>query len=412
MPTVDQVADASPTTAKSPEEAARQRTGPDAEIPIERDDAAEPAGESSWITLEEEELSQHELRRRLVQELNALARRLQRAYPDYEPPPFSIERIGTLLDGQAEKMPPGLRRSVLKRLRGFMNEDLFELETWKGVWFMVNYTVEYQGDMLKRRLKGDYVTDEWGMDWEFLELVRPFLDFLYKVYWRVETSGIEHLPDYDRALVVSNHGGPPPWDGLMLMTAVLNEHPAQRLVRNLHDEWVPTLPFLSAALVKVGQALASVENGTRLLNEDELVGAYPEGDQGVGKLFRNRYQLASFGRADFVRMALNTRAPIIPVAVVGAEETFFTFHRSRTLARLTGLPYFPLSLRFPWLGPAGLVPLPSKWYIDFGEPISTAEFGPDAAANLALVSQLSEQTRKIIQEMIDQRLSDRRSPYW
>jgi len=375
-------------------------------------EAADVADEGTTIPIEEEELSRRELRDGLVEELNALFQRLRRAYPEYEPPPFSLERLGNLVDDQTEKMPPGLRRSFLKRLRGLLNEDLFELETWKGMWFMVNYTLEYQGDMLKRRLKGDYVTDEWGMDWEFLELLRPFLDFLYKIYWRVETTGMEHIPDYERAVLVSNHSGQPPWDGLMLMTAILNEHPAQRLVRNLHDEWFPTLPFLSGALVKVGQVLASVENGTRLLHEDELVGAFPEGYQGAGKPFSDRYQLASFGRADFVQMALNSGAAIIPVSIVGAEETFVTLHRSRTLARLTGLPYFPLSLRFPWLGPAGMIPLPSKWYIDFGEPLSTAEFGPDAADNLALVSRLSAQTRKHIQKLIEQRRKKRRSPYW
>jgi 1-acyl-sn-glycerol-3-phosphate acyltransferase len=276
---------------------------------------------------------------------------------------------------------------------------------------MVNYTLEYQGDILKRRLSGDYETDEWGLDWEFLEAVRPFFDFLYKIYWRVQTTGIEHIPDYDRALLVSNHSGQLPWDGSMVMTAVLNEHPAQRLVRNLYANWFPTLPFLSAMFVKMGQAMASVENGTRLLEQEELVGVFPEGYKGVGKLYKDRYKLARFGRGGFVKMALKTQAPIIPVAVVGAEETYIAVAQSNLMSRLTGFPYFPISLRFPWLGLLGVVPLPSKWYIDFGEPIPMDSYEPDAAENLVVVSQLTDQVRNVVQEMIHDRLNQRRSVF-
>jgi 1-acyl-sn-glycerol-3-phosphate acyltransferase len=198
----------------------------------------------------------------------------------------------------------------------------------------------------------------------------------------------------------------------MIMTSILNEHPAQRLVRNLYANWFPTLPFLSAMLVKMGQALGSVENGTRLLEQDELVGVFPEGYKGVSKLFRDRYKLARFGRGGFVKMALNTQAPIIPVSVVGAEETYVSVTKSNALARLTGFPYFPISLRFPWLGLLGAIPYPTKWYIDFGEPIPMDNYGQDAAGNLVLVSQLTDQVRNIIQQMIHGRLAQRRSVFY
>ncbi len=361
---------------------------------------------------EERDLSDRELRERLMAELDDLIIRVQGISPEYSPPPFSPEKMVDLLDEHEEDVDSSFRLALLKRLRGSINEDILDIETWKGAWYMVNYTIEYQGDIVKRRLKGDYETDAWGLDWEFIEAVRPFLDFMYKFYWRVETTGIEHISDYERALLVANHSGQFPWDGAMLMTALLNEHPAQRLVRNLYSNSLPTLPFVSSILVKMGQALDSVENGVKLLEQEELVGVFPEGYNGVGKLFRNRYKLSRFGRDGFVKMALQAQAPIIPVSIVGAEETYITLGRSSFLSRLTGLPYFPISLRFPWLGLLGVVPLPTKWYIDIGQPITIDDFGPDAAVNPALLSQLTDKIRNVIQVMVNNRLEQRRAIFF
>jgi 1-acyl-sn-glycerol-3-phosphate acyltransferase len=357
------------------------------------------------------DLTDGELREQLMEELDSLITRVQAISPDYRPSAYASDGTNGSTYEETEGIDPDLQNRILSRLRGSINEDLLDAETWKGLWYMVNYTVEYQSDIFKRRLSGDYDTDEWGLDWEFVEAVRPFLDFLYNVYWRIETTGIEHIPDYDRALLVSNHSGQLPWDGAMIMTAILNEHPAQRLARNLYANWFPTLPFISSALVKMGQALATVENGTRLLNQDELVGVFPEGYKGVGKLYKDRYKLARFGRGGFVKMAINTQAPIIPVSVVGAEETYVTVAKSSILARLTGFPYFPISLRFPWLGLMGAIPLPSKWYIDFGEPIATDSYNSEDTKDLALVSELTDHIRNIIQEMINNRLKIRRSVF-
>jgi 1-acyl-sn-glycerol-3-phosphate acyltransferase len=357
-------------------------------------------------------VSDEELRQQLVTELDELTERLKALTPDYEPPSFSSQRLVGLLEERLRDMPKNVQLDILGRLRRAVDEGWLDAETWKGVWYMINYTVQYNADMVKRRFTGEYEADEWGVDWEFLDAVRPFFTFLYRVYWRVETSGVDNIPIDGRALLVANHSGQVPWDGTMVATAVMTEHPAQRLVRTLYADWTPKVPFVSSWLVRLGQTLATEENGTRLLEQDELVAVYPEGYEGIGKPYKDRYRLARFGQGGFIKMALDTQAPIIPVSVVGAEETYISLAKSRTMARVTGLPYFPVSLTFPWLGLLGLVPLPTKWYIDFGAPISVDGYGPDGATNLVLLSQLSDQIRNTVQEMIDGRLAQRRSVFF
>lgn len=358
---------------------------------------------------EETESTDEETRRQLAEELDQLIERVKAIAPEYVPPPFSAQGLIALITENFQKFSPDLRLGILKRLRETVNSDLLDLDTWKGIWYMINYSLEAQADLLKRRLKGEYETDEWGLDMEFLEAVLPYFNFLYKTYWRVQVTGMENIPEEGRALLVSNHSGQLPFDGAMVGLAVYNEHPAQRIVRTLYATWFPSLPFVSTLFTKLGQALANEENGIRLLEQDQLVAVYPEGYKGVGKLFKERYHLARFGRGGFVRMALKARAPMIPVAVVGAEETYISLYKSPTLAKLTGFPYFPISPTFPWLGLLGFVPLPTKWYIDFGEPILTDGYEPGSANNLLLVSQLTDQVRNVIQTMIYNRLAKRQS---
>ena len=359
----------------------------------------------------EAEPSEEELRQQLSAEIDKLIGRVQDATPGYAPPPFSPKGLIELIGQNLQRFDPEAAVAMLRKLRGSINSDLLDIDTWKGIWYVANYALQQQTGMVKRRLTGEYETDDWGLDPEFVEVVRPFFTFLYKTYWRVQASGLENIPDEGRALLTVNHSGQLPWDGAMVGTAVLLEHPAQRMVRTLYATWFPTLPFFSALLTKMGQALATVDNGTRLLEDDQLVAVFPEGYKGVGKLFRERYRLARFGRGGFIRMALRSGAPIIPVSVVGAEETYISLYKSPTMARLIGFPYFPISLTFPWLGLLGFVPLPTKWYIDFGEPIPTAAYGPAAANNLVLVSQLTDQVRNIVQEMINNRLAQRRNVF-
>jgi 1-acyl-sn-glycerol-3-phosphate acyltransferase len=371
----------------------------------------ENLGAASIGEVSEEEVTEEELRRRLIEELDALIERLQAITPDYVPPSFTHQGMLDLVQKNMSRFSPEMGLAILEKLRTSISQDLLDVDTWKGIWYMVNYSLEYQADTLKRRLRGEYETDEWGFDPEVLQAVTPFLNFMYGTYWRVESSGMENIPDEGRALLVCNHSGQIPWDGAMVGTAVYNEHPMQRLVRTLYATWFPTLPFFSALFTKLGQVLATEENGIRLLERDELVAVYPEGYKGVGKLFKDRYQLARFGRGGFVRMALKTGAPMIPVSVVGAEETYISLAKSDFIARLIGFPYFPISPTFPWFGLLGFVPMPTKWFIDFGEPIATDSYGPGAANNMMLVSQLTDQTRNVVQNMIYSRLSTRRSVF-
>src|SRR6185436_7292462 len=172
------------------------------------------------------------------------------------------------------------------------------------------------------------------------------------------------------ALVVSNHSGTIPVDGLMTIVSIHDQ--TGRFLRPLGADLVFKSPVVSTLARKGGTTLACNEDAERLLRSGELVGVWPEGVKGIGKPFRERYTLQRFGRGGFVTAALRTGVPIIPCAIVGAEEIYPMIGNAKTAARLLGLPYFPITPTFPLLGPLGLVPLPSKWLIAFGEPIETA----------------------------------------
>jgi 1-acyl-sn-glycerol-3-phosphate acyltransferase len=297
-------------------------------------------------------------------------------------------------------------------IRENLTSDYFDPDFWRGLGMVLRYQAEATVEMLQRRLRGGYATDIYGMDMELIEVVRPFLAFMYSQWWRVSAVGIEHVPGNGRALLVSNHSGVLPWDGAMISTAIFEEHASPRVLRCLHLSWFSTLPVVAPALAAFGQVQALPENAIRLLEDDELVCVFPEGLKGVGKLFKDRYKLARFGRGGFVQMALRTGAPLIPVAVIGAEETYPMLANAKPIARLLGFPYFPLTPLFPWFGLLGIVPLPSKWTIVFHAPIPTAEFGPQSADDPLLVSELSEQVRSRIQATIDEKVAGRRSVFF
>lgn len=258
-----------------------------------------------------------------------------------------------------------------------------------------------------RRLDGRYAEDEWGFDEEFAEAVRPVFDFLYERWWRVGAAGLHHVPSHGRALLAANHAGILPWDATMMAVALLHEHPLPRYPRFLVLNWAFDLPWVSVVLRKVGGVVASPYNALRLLEQDELVAVFPEGVKGSGKPFSQRYRLQRFGRGGFVEIALRTGAPIIPVAVVGSEEIYPKLGEVPLLARVTGAPFFPVTPTFPWLGPLGTVPLPSKWRIEFCEPIETTRLGPAAADDRALVFELSERVRETIQAKLHENLVKR-----
>ncbi len=337
-----------------------------------------------------------------------------------------VEVNGERADVQLQKLATGLLQLVGDNLRRMTDEqidrvnailrsidlkDYLDPDFWKGIGMVLRYQIDEQVSFVQRRLSGEYSTDPYGLDREVIEIVRPFMRFMYRTWWRVEVEGLERVPAEGRALLVANHSGVLPWDGAMIATAVAEDHPAKndRIVRSLHLHWFSTLPFVAPALAAVGQVPGLPENAVRLLESDELVCVFPEGLKGVGKLYKDRYKLARFGRGGFVQAALRAQAPLIPVAVVGAEEIYPMLADAQPIARLLGMPYFPITPFFPWLGPLGVVPLPTHWSITFCEPLHTEEYDPAAADDPLIVLGLTEMVRERIQATIDAKLAERKS---
>jgi 1-acyl-sn-glycerol-3-phosphate acyltransferase len=266
-------------------------------------------------------------------------------------------------------------------------------------------------DRVLRRLEGDHEDDEWGFDEDFADLVEPFFGFLYDRWWRVQVEGAHRVPAHGRALLASNHAGILPWDATMISVALLREHPLPRHPRFLVLNWAFDLPWISAFIRRVGGVVASPYNALRLLEQDQLVAVFPEGVKGTGKPFGERYRLQRFGRGGFVEIALRASAPIVPVAVVGSEEIYPKLADVPALARVIGAPFFPVTPTFPWLGPLGVVPLPSKWRIEFCDPIDTAHYGPDAANDRGLVLELTDQVRDTVQQAVYANLVRRGSSF-
>src|SRR5215217_5694886 len=256
-------------------------------------------------------------------------------------------------------------------------------------------------EFLRRRLTGEYETDEFGFDPDLTDhVLLPLLRPLFEKWFRVETQGLENVPSSGGALVVANHSGTVPVDALMTTVALHDEHPASRRLRLLGADLVFQYPFVGALARKLGTTLACNEDAERLLSAGELVGVFPEGFKGVGKPFSERYTLQRFGRGGFVSAALRTGVPIVPCAIVGAEEIYPMIGNARTAARLLGVPYVPVTPTFPWLGLLGLVPLPSKCIIEFGAPIDTARHGEGAADDPMLVFDMTDQVRETIQQTL------------
>ena len=249
---------------------------------------------------------------------------------------------------------------------------------------------------------------DFGHDPRFLDEIAPLLELLYTRYFRVRLLGIENVPQTAPALLVANHSGGLPYDGAMLIHAIRREHPAHRRVRPLVATFAFRSPWMSEVVARIGGVRAASAGARSLLQAGELVAVFPEGLHGVGKLFRERYRLERFGRGGFVRLALQGGVPIIPIAIVGAEEIHPVLAKVTALAEPLGIPYIPITPTFPWLGPFGLLPLPTKWTIQIGEPIVVPSGGdvPTVIANTA------EIVRGRIDAMISGILTHRRSIFF
>lgn len=272
-----------------------------------------------------------------------------------------------------------------------------EERSWKDVFFG-----------LRRFFQSDEV-DDYGLDRQLEMTIKPFFDFLYYKYFRVDVEGVSNIPYENRALIVANHSGVIPVDAAMLKVAIFNEHPARRELRFLVDDFVFHFPFMGTIMNRIGGVRACQENAERLLKQEELVSVFPEGIKGISKAFRDRYQLERFGRGGVIRLAMRAKSEIIPTAVIGAEEIYPLVYKSHILARPLGLPFIPFTPLFPWLGPLGMIPLPTKWKVIFGEPISFSEYSTKDLNDDILINRETERVRQVIQDMIKKGLESRRS---
>lgn len=209
--------------------------------------------------------------------------------------------------------------------------------------------------------------DRWGLHPETIRKFAPFIYFLYKKYFRVEATGLDTIP-HGRVLFIGNHGGQIPLDAMMAGLAVFMEGEPPRVPRAMVERWVPTVPYVSSLFTRIGSIIGDPVNCRELLEHDQSVLVFPEGVRGSGKLFKDRYQLQRFGTG-FMRLAMETKSPIVPVAIIGTEETYPSVFNFEGLAKLIGAPYFPVTPFFPLLGPLGLLPLPAKVTVRFGKPL-------------------------------------------
>ncbi len=274
------------------------------------------------------------------------------------------------------------------------------------------YNVAGSLAFLRRRLTGEYEIDEFGYDPDFTEhVLLPPLRLLYEKWFRVETVSIENVPATGGVLLVANHSGTVPVDALMMGLAVHDHHPAGRTLRMLGADLVFDTPVLGPLARRAGNTLACNEDAERLLESGEAVSVFPEGFKGVGKPFSQRYKLQRFGRGGFVSAAVRSGVPIVPCAIIGAEEIYPMLADIKPLARALGLPYFPVTPTFPLLGPLGAIPLPSKWLIEFGEPIPTDHLPEGAAEDPMVVFNLADRVRETIQQSLYRTLLRRGHPF-
>lgn len=253
-------------------------------------------------------------------------------------------------------------------------------------------------EALPRGNLNEFGTDPFGFDPETIKLIAPLAVWLYRHYFRVECHGLEHIPE-GRFLCIGNHSGQLPFDAMMVGTATLLDAPRPRLLRSMVERWSAELPFISSLFVRMGQVVGDPSVCRRLLEADEGVLVFPEGARGISKLFNQRYQLTAFGHG-FMRLALETDAPIVPVAVIGAEEQAPAVYDIKPLAKLLGFPAVPII--FPQILP---LPLPVKYHLWFGPPM---RFRGDADEDDEIVAQHVKQVKHTIQRMIQRGLEQRK----
>ncbi|MEM9190717.1 MAG: lysophospholipid acyltransferase family protein [Myxococcota bacterium] len=310
------------------------------------------------------------------------------AHPDVEPiVPFAGWGLRPGRDGS---VPRGVAEKIGDRALRFAEEVLGE-----DIEARVNRIQTFENE-------AGY--DPFGFDPKTARYALAVSAFLHRWYFRSEVSGIKNVPQ-GRALIVANHSGQVPLDGVMIGAALMLDAEPPRFPRSMVERWVQELPFISVFFPRCGQVLGSPDNARRLLNNDETLVVFPEGVRGISKTFDQRYQLANFGLG-FMRLALETKTPIVPVSVIGAEEQLINVRNVRTLARLVGMPVFPV---IPQLFLGAPFPLPVRYRLQFGEPIV---FDGDPDDDDAVIEQKVFVVRNTIQTMLARGLSRRSSVFF
>ena len=250
--------------------------------------------------------------------------------------------------------------------------------------------------------ENEYGVDPYGLDVDTLIAAAAPGLWLYRKYFRVQVFGLENVPPTGRVLIVSNHSGQLPLDGVMVGLALLFEMDPPRCVRALAEKWVPTLPFVSSLYSRIGVVVGTPENCRRLLAADEAILVFPEGVRGLNKPYTKRYQLQQFG-SGFMRLALEANAPIVPVGVVGAEEQAPALLNLKTVARVLAMPSFPLT---PTILP---LPLPTRYRIHFGDPL---RFNGSADDEDAVIEEKVAIVQGAIQRLLDDGVRQRQHVFW
>lgn len=252
-----------------------------------------------------------------------------------------------------------------------------------------------------------YGYDPYGLHTGSLEKALLVTGLMYRYWFRAEVHGIENVPA-GRALLISNHAGQIALDAAMIGTGMVLDAPTPRIIRGMGEYWLPTVPWVNLMMVRTGSVVGTRKNCLDLLERGELVIAFPEGVRGMNKLIWERYQLQEFGMG-FMRLALESKTPIIPIGVVGSEEQAPAIANLRGVGRLLGMPALPITLTFPWLGLLGMLPLPTKYHIYFGEPM---EFTGNPNDEDDVIAEKVEQVKNRIATMLADGLASRRSIFW
>jgi 1-acyl-sn-glycerol-3-phosphate acyltransferase len=328
------------------------------------------------------------------------------------PPAPALSALLSQLAGLASRSLEGLKSLPIAQVRQIAADPVHALVSLAEA-LGVNWeeSLDQTAAFIRTRLRGDYAVDEFGFDPEFTtKIYLPLLRRLADSWFRVEVRGAENLPADGSALLVSNHAGTLPLDAMILHTVVYDE--IGRHVRMLGADLIFKTPYSHDLARKTGTTLACQEDAERLLASNQLVAVFPEGFKGLGKPYADRYKLQRFGRGGFVTAAIRAQVPIIPTAIVGSEEIYPLITRAPALASALGVPYFPITPLFPWFGVLGMIPLPSKWIIQFGDAITTDELGPGAADDPMIVFNITDQVRETIQQTLYRLLMQRRSAFF